>query len=184
MSELNRRLIKESKPEGFSMIQIGRTRCGKTTFIKKHIKNICENDIYRDILILDPNCEFKEFLAEGESPIRKWEDFKPRLQNLTNTLIVIEEATIALDPRKKEGEVVDLLIKKRHDNNIIILNFHSWRSVPFYIFEFSDYVTIFKTLDSDKSQKNKCDIPKVVKAYNEVANSPNNYKFKTIDLYN
>lgn len=172
----------KKKPEGFVILQIGRPRTGKTTETKKHLQIISEKDPYRTIHILDPNLEFTEFLEEGEKPIRKWSLFEPTIRDVENTITVIEEATICLDPRKKEGTVLEMIIKKRHDNNIMILNFHSWRTVPHYIIDFCDFITIFKTQDSDRAIKDRCDWDTVFKAFKRVQNNPSRFYKETIDL--
>lgn len=172
---------KTEKPQGFAILSTGRTGTGKTTFIKKLVDKVFINDEFRDILIFDPNHEYGEY-TEGVYH-DDWKEFSGLVSNATNSLIVIEEATISLDPRKKEGVMVDKLVKKRHENNILVFNFHSWGAVPFYIFHLVDFVTIFKTNDTDRVLKNKCDMPKVLEAYDKVQKSENRFSFKTIDLY-
>ena len=96
-----------------------------------------------------------------------------------NTAIVFEEATIFFSNRGRSEEVIDLLVRKRHTNNIIILLFHSIRSVPNYIFELIDYIILFKTNDNEKLIHDKFkDNEQLIEFYNAVNQSDNFFEHK------
>ena len=76
----------------------------------------------------------------------------------------------------------NILVRARHTQNIIQLNFHSWLSVPRNIFNLLDYVIIFKTNDQIQSLKGKYDNPEVMKVFEEARNSKNPFFNKTVSL--
>jgi len=172
---------KNKRPEGFAVVSVGKTGTGKTTEVKKRLRQIYDSDPYRDFLIFDPNHEFGEFTENKFDD--DWKLFAEKIANVSDAVILVEEATICLDNRKKEGVMVDILVKKRHTNTIVFLNFHSWRAIPFYIFDLVNFVTIFKTNDTERIIRNKCDMPLVLQAYENVQKSNDKFKVETVDLY-
>ena len=77
----------------------------------------------------------------------------------------------------------DKLVRKRHQHNIIMLNFHSWGMVPKDIVSMCDIVIVRKTNDSLKKVEERCDDVKLLKAFEKVKNSDDNYKSITVNLY-
>lgn len=164
-----------------AIIQIGRTKTGKTTETKKLLETILSKSEL-DLVVFDPNGEFVEETGKYDFPV--WAKFeKETLEPAINSLIVIEEATISLDPKKRSGTMITKLVAKRHQNNTFILNFHSWRSVPAYIFDFVDYVVIRKTNDTLIKVKQKCDIEKVLESVERVQKHENQFYSEKVDLY-
>lgn len=121
-----------------AIIVIGRTKSGKTTTVKNLLKKISgEKFIY------DVNNEYNtgtEFISMV--------DFLNEATLKTCTTIVFEEATIFFSNRGDERKLKELLVRKRHTKNVIILCFHSLRSVPTYIFDLADYYILHKTNDN------------------------------------
>lgn len=128
---------------GKCLIQTGKPGAGKTTFTKKRIEKW-----KGDKLIFDPN---KEYGVEYMSMPNFLEEAKTR----KNTLIVFEEATIFFKAQGVNPDIVELLVKRRHDNNFYILNFHALAQVPLYILAFADYFNVFKTIDQQGQVERK-----------------------------
>jgi len=167
--------------EAFGSIQVGRTRTGKTTFTKKIVKNIFENDMNREIYIHDINAEYNDYYTEKF--ISDIQMFMLKIKDVENSFILIEEASIFFQNRETNKELKEMLVRKRHTNNIIYLNFHSFAMIPTYIYHLIDYVTVFKTNDNSKQVGRKFEHEKLLKTIDLVNNDKDNFKFKTISLY-
>ena len=148
---------------------IGHTGRGKSTKVKEILAGL-----YCDKLIYDVNNEHNT-----GKPLPGIGDFLTLAKKKVNTAIVFEEATIFFSNRGRSEEVIDLLVRKRHTNNIIILLFHSIRSVPNYIFELIDYIILFKTNDNEKLIHDKFkDNEQLIEFYNAVNQSDNFFEHK------
>ncbi len=166
--------------EAFANISVGRTRTGKTTYTKKILSEVYENDPNREIYIYDVNKEHGEFYPE---PFVPFDIFMKKIKNVKNSFIVIEEASIFFESKGVDKELKELLVKKRHDNNIIYLNFHSFGMIPNYVFHLIDYVTVFKTNDSYTKVKGKFDNERLLKTFTIFNKSEDNFFKRTISLY-
>lgn len=162
---------------GMASICVGRRKTGKTTLSKKWLKLRPKN---MNVVIYDINQEYKEFYNE---PFKDFRTFLASIVDLKNTYILIEEATIFFDTRSNFEEMKNLLVRARHTNNIIQLNFHSFKSIPKGIYNLLDYVTVLKTNDSEKDVKERFDNQNIISAWNEAIKSSNDYFYKTISLY-
>jgi len=160
-----------------AILQIGRTKTGKTTNSKKMIEKL---DKSMKKHIYDVNNEYSEFYQE---PFIPYSDFMNKIKDVKNSFILFEEATIFFSTRGTYKELEEFLVRKRHTNNYIVLNFHSFASIPKPIFNLVDYVVIFKTNDTLKNVKDKFDQEKLIKAFEEVRKSENNYFNKSVSLY-
>lgn len=160
-----------------SLINVGRTKTGKTTVSKKLLDKVFDK---MPVFIYDVNNEYREYYDKDFLP---FDEFCGSIKDVKNSFILIEEATIFLTVRETNKILVDMLVRKRHTNNFIVLNFHSFSKVPKYIFDLIDFVTVFKTNDSLKTVKDKTDFEKILKAFEYVKASENNFINKTISLY-
>ena len=169
------------RKDGFASIQVGKTGTGKTHFVSNILENVYQNDENRDILVYDINNEHKKYYP---FPFQSDLDiFMNEIENVKNSFIFIEEASIFFQTHGVDKKLKSLLVRKRHDNNIIYLNFHSFGMIPTYIFHLINYITVFKTNDSLKSVKSKFDNEKLLKAFEFVNNSKEKYERKTVSLY-
>lgn len=159
----------ETIREGFAILQIGRTKSGKTFNSKKLISETPRN---KSVYVYDINREYTDIYPAEFVP---FEQFMNRLHEIkpVNSVILIEEATIFFSVRSTNKILTDLLVRKRHTGNIIILNFHSFGQVPKYVFDLVDYVVIFKTNDRLQTVKDRTDYDNVITAFTEINNSPN-----------
>lgn len=63
--------------------------------------------------------------------------------------IVFEEATLFFDPtRGRSEELREMLVRRRHTGNALVLLFHALADVPLYVLRMLDVLVLFKTQDS------------------------------------
>lgn len=165
---------------GIVIVCVGKQGVGKSTKIREILKGVKQSDPNREMFIYDPNYEFQDYYPyERAEPFTQFLDL---IENKKESLIFVEEATMFLDPRKKEGVIVDKMVKIRHEKNILIMNFHSFSSIPTYIFDMTHYLFVFKTNDSFRKVKNKCDFPTVLEAFEKSYQSENRYHCEIVEL--
>jgi hypothetical protein len=75
------------------------------------------------------------------------------------------------------------MVRKRHTFNTIILVFHSMRSVPRYIYELANYITIFKTNDSSEMTARELKDDRLEGIMNEVKDNKDMHFYKTLKIY-
>lgn len=166
---------------GIVIICIGKKGTGKSTTIREVLRGVKTVNPEKEFYICDPNREFLEFDSSFDPDIdNAFNIYIDTIKHAKRSVIFVEEATIFLDPRKREGILVDKMVKARHDENIIIMNFHSWRSVPLYIFDMIDYLYLHKTNDTESKVKNKCDIPFVMDSFRNVNNKNKSKYYKEL----
>jgi hypothetical protein len=149
----------------------GNTGTRKTTLIKKFISKLNQNEI----LIYDINKEY------GREVLPPFYEFLQAIKHARNKIIIIEDATIFLKKRGYEAEIEEALVLRRHQNNYIILVFHSLKKIPTYIFELMNILTLFHTEDKQKDIES-LDNSKILNLYSEVKENPEMYFNKTIIL--
>jgi hypothetical protein len=164
---------------GIASIAIGKRGCGKTTYSKALLESRPRK---MPVLIYDVNGEYPEYCPAGA------EDFQVFLsriadENVKHTYILIEEATIFFSTHSRFEEMMYVLVLARHSHNIIQLNFHSFGSVPKNIYTLLDYVTVFKTNDSEKSVLDRFDQPQVLQAFYAARASKDVHFYQTVKLY-
>lgn len=159
---------------GLANICVGRRKTGKTTFAKKLL-----DESQQPIVVYDVNNEYKDYYNKK---LVDFDVFLDEIVTLRHHYILMEEATIFFDTASKQKEMKNLLVRARHTGNIIHLNFHSFSSVPRSIYTLLDYVTVFKTNDSEEALK-RFDSPILTQTYLKVRADPNEYAHETISLY-
>lgn len=125
--------------KGFVHIVCGGTGSGKTFYIKSLISG------KSNVLIYDVNNEYKT-----NTPLLSISDFLLKATNSRNKIIIFEEATIYFNHKNNSIKLTEFLVRKRHFENYNILVFHSLRSIPIHILDFTDYITLFNTSDNPK----------------------------------
>jgi ABC-type multidrug transport system ATPase subunit len=160
-----------------SIIIVGATGTGKTTYVKSLIQKVPNK---KALFIYDVNNEYQEFFPYKLLGI---EDFMEKTQFISNGVFVLEEATIYLNNRSCNSYLQELLVRKRHTNNTIILVFHSMRSVPRYIFELSNYLTVFRTNDAPDLTARELKDARIEVLMTDVAKSKKQFFSKTLKIY-
>lgn len=160
---------------GVAFISVGRRKTGKTTFSKMMLEKSDKPKI-----IYDVNQEYTDIYDE---PFEDFETFMDRVVELKNHYILFEEATIFFDTRANYFQMKNLLVRARHTNNTIQLNFHSFKSVPKNIYNLLDYVAVFKTNDTEKDIKEKFDHEGVLKGCDYCRNSEDPFVKRIVSLY-
>lgn len=161
---------------GLAYICVGRRRTGKTT-LSKQLLSQREEGI--PCMVYDINNEYKE---EYPQPFLDFEQFLEKIKEVKGHYILIEEATIFFNGQQVAKDMTNVLVRARHTQNIIQLNFHSFASVPRDIYSLLDYVVVFKTNDSEKLLE-RFDNDELKEAFLEVRKSKNEFINKTVDLY-
>lgn len=141
---------------------IGHTGRGKSKAIKDFIKDLkCPKYVY------DINKEYENILM----PSLDIDEFTEKVQNKKNSIIIFEEATIFFSNKGRNKLIINLLVRKRHTKNIIILVFHSLRTVPINILELIDYIHLFATNDNPKLIEEKfSQYPAIINQYFDIKN--------------
>lgn len=145
-----------------AILLIGMTGEGKSTYLKKLIKTSG-----RPLLIYDVNNEHGT-----NKPLPSFEQFLMTATKVKNHLIAFEEATIFFSSKSSNNEMRELLIRKRHTNNLLVLLFHSIRSVPIDIFDFINYYVLFKTNDREAYISQKYRDAQILDDFNTLKNRP------------
>jgi len=147
---------------GIRHIVVGFSGCGKTTFTKELLKAKPKN---MPLVVYDIN---REYTKEYPKPFIGFSEFLDNVSEMENSYMIFEEATIFFDSHRTEDDMKDLLVRARHTGNYIQLNFHSFSSIPKYIKNLVDYMTIFNTGDSEKDVTDKFGKGKIYDAFLEV----------------
>ncbi len=158
-------------------IVVGATGTGKTTYVKDNLSKVPNKD---SIIVYDVNNEYSEFYDY------EFIDYKTFLKNLTtvkNSVVVLEESTIFLGVRGDIEDIRNILVRKRHTKNYIFLCFHSLRSVPRYIYDMADYITVFKTNDTEKRVSQTFEDDRLTDIVRECKESDNKHIYKFLQIY-
>jgi ABC-type Mn2+/Zn2+ transport system ATPase subunit len=126
---------------GQSLIVVGTNGTGKTTWVKERIKKVNPDAL----LIYDVNNEYTEFYPH---PFEKFPIFMQKTVKVNNAVLVFEEATIFFKNKSSNDELRELLVRRRHTYNTLILVFHSIRAIPRDVMDMSNYMIVKKTIDS------------------------------------
>jgi ABC-type oligopeptide transport system ATPase subunit len=156
---------------GIRHLVVGFSGCGKTTYTKELLKRKPKN---MPLVIYDINQEYQK---EYPEPFIDFEQFLQNVVELRNTYMIFEEATIFFDSHNTADEMKDLLVRARHTGNIIQLNFHSFSSIPKYIKNLIDYITIFNTGDTEKDVTDKFGKGKIYEGFLEVRSHKQDKEF-------
>ena len=157
-----------------AIINVGGTGSGKTTNTKSILSTLNRMPKF----IYDVNNEYNT----GQ-PLVNFETFLAQANNKKCTVIVFEEATIFFSHSSAGKDIKELLVRKRHSKNIIVLNFHSLRQVPLFILDFTDFIYLFNTKDNPANIEAKFkDYPEIYSAFLSVKAEKIPYNKKLIDL--
>lgn len=155
-----------SQKIGLCIVIVGFTGTGKS-FLAKQImsrKNISN----RPKLIFDINSEW----AGNGTCISDIEEMIKQSEQAKNSCLVFDEATIFFRHGKQTERILKILVQKRHNENVIIFNFHSLRAVPLFILDFVNILYLKHTNDNfSLIEKKFSDFPEIWEGFTEVLNN-------------
>lgn len=153
---------------GIITLVIGQRRVGKTTKIKELISKFNTDKYIYDVR--------NEYYSGGF--LMTIDDFIDMVKDVTNSVIVFEEATIFFRGRANKN-MIDILTGASHNRNAIFLVFHSFRAIPVDILELVDYIVYSKTKDRQTLIYDKYkDDPFMLNIFDDSLKL-NKYEFKT-----
>lgn len=162
---------------GKVVICCGGTGRGKTSFVKKSLSKLPGSIKF---FIYDVNQEYKIYYNK---PLVYMVDFFQLIRPVKNSCIVFEEATIFFNHSKLSDVLLHKLVCKRHDNNIIFLNFHSLRKVPVNILDLCNDLILFKTNDSLQFVESKYKShPEIFNAFLNVNKNQNDFYYEIVKI--
>lgn len=153
----------QSNYEAKTYVIVGGTGTGKSTFAKRIIES--EKKQGKKAYIFDVNNEYK-----GEDIEINFDKFLDECCKRKNSVFLIEEATVFVSNRQWDKRILEILVKKRHANNSIILLYHSLRAVPVNIADLANFFCIKKTNDNPQIIQTK------FKGYDEITSALENSK--------
>jgi hypothetical protein len=156
-----------------AIIIVGNTGRGKTSAAMDTLYKAIEEN--REIFVYDPNADFLEFY---QKPFTDEETFLKSVKNKKNSFILFEEATIFFSNKGNDRNLRSLLVRKRHQNNTIVLLFHSLRSIPIYVFELTNYLVLYKTADNENLILKKFEgFPEITESFLKLKKIPDDNKY-------
>lgn len=155
---------------GKAIVIVGMTGAGKSSYIKQLLTRVDESRL----LVYDVQREYFP-----DEPLPDLDTFANTVKESTDSVAVFEEATIFYNNRGSNKIMREILVSKRHKNNIIILAFHSIRAIPYYIADLINYVVVFKTNDTRDLVSTR--FPFLLEAFDRIQTAPQ-YSFEIVRL--
>lgn len=149
---------------GKAFIIVGAPGMGKTTFVKNILKRVHPGTIW----LYDVNNEYTEIINQ---PLLDFDVFCKEAMKKRESILVFEEATIFLSNKGSNNELKNILVRKRHTHNTILLVFHSLRYVPKYLLDLCNYMALYKTNDPEEKAI-ELGNENILNAYREIKSAP------------
>jgi hypothetical protein len=136
-------------------IVAGQTGAGKSYFIKNSLIPEMVLRQYK-LFIFDINKEYLNLCQNQDTDSYKnlysnfvgIDNFLMTVKHQINSCIIFEEATAFFSNKGINSKtLLDLQVRKRHTNNVLVFVFHSLRQIPVEIFDFCNYLILHKTND-------------------------------------
>jgi len=159
-----------------AILVVGKTGSGKTTLVKSLLKKANKKSLF----LYDVNNEYKEFVTEAVE--LDFDIFAERAKNLTNAVILFEEATIFLSNKGSNFNLKNILVRKRHTKNTVILVFHSFRTIPRYVFDLCNFIAVKKTSDNIDFIDSRFEHDKLSVTCREIFSSKDKFAQKIITI--
>lgn len=156
---------------------IGAKGHGKSTQVKKLI-----HALKLPAYVYDVNAEYSN-VPGVTSLFPSIDDFLKFAGNQRNCVIVFEEATIFFSNRGRSEQLINILVRARHNRVFPILCFHSLRAVPEYILELTEFIFLKRTADNPQTVIKKFgNYPEILSAFTEVQYHSQNDKYFTEEI--
>lgn len=164
---------------GKCIIVAGKTGSGKSFWVKESLLSPWLA-VGGNAFVYDINNEH----GFPEPPLP--EDFVLQVESARKSLIFFEEATIFFSHKQGDSrELRNLLVRKRHRQNVIVFVFHSIRKIPAYVLDFCDIFVLKKTNDTPSFVEKKLKgYDNLLYAYDEVRKDGDKYCTRIIDMLN
>ncbi len=142
---------------------VGDRNTGKTTDARAIIEGFNDEAIF----IHDVSCQFGR-------PYQTLDEFNNSIARIKNAIILYEEATVFIN-HAKSIKIAEFLVKSRHDHNTIIFIFHSFRSIPRYIYDMANIIFVHKTKDTFSFIYERFEDEDLCTVFERVKNNPDRY---------
>lgn len=164
------------------IIIVGASGSGKSTLLKTLIRKTHP----KRVKPYDVNGEYYKCAKCIEQQIKNCvhttlpdiEDFLDDMLEIRESVIIFEEATLFFGERSDNKKIKSILVRARHNHNMVFLVFHSIGDIPPKIYSLIDYVVVFNTNDERHKVEEKH--PKLLSAYDAVNGKP--HKFKIVKI--
>lgn len=163
------------KFRGKVFIVVGARGNGKSHFVKKCTQHVHESRFR----VYDVQGEYYD---DDDEPLPDMDEFLSEVIHLRESVIVFEEATVFFSNKGCDKKIRKLLVSARHDKNTVFLLFHSIRSIPLELYELTDYVVIFNTLDIEDIVEKKHSL--LYKQWKKVRGIPRKFEIVKINASN
>ena len=163
------------KIRGKVIIVVGARGNGKSHFTKKHTRHVHETRFH----VYDVQ---GEYYADDNEPLPDMDSFLSDMLLQRESTMVFEEATVFFSNKGCNAKIKHLCVSARHDHNTIYLLFHSIRAIPIELYELTDYVVIFNTLDIEEIVKKKHSF--LYKSWLKVRGVPRKYEIVKLNPSN
>lgn len=130
-----------------SIVIIGVMGAGKTTYTKTLLKKIPKEKI----ICYDIYGEYKDTSISFSADKYSIEQFSQVVSTVKNKVILYEDATLFFNNRssgKSLQKLISMFVKCRHNNNFLILLYHSIHTIPLNVFSLVQYICLLKTKDN------------------------------------
>lgn len=164
---------------GKNIAIIGATGTGKTTDAIE-IGNSCD---FENRLVFDINKEYVDI--EGyQSVYEKRPDFIKRALEMRNSLIIFDESAIFFRHGKSSDDIIELMLRRRHLNNVCIFNFHALGQIPLFIVHYIDEMILHHTNDNKNGVNRFEGREEIEEAFNELFEMRNGQKLDALEKSN
>lgn len=126
-----------------AIVLVGEQGRGKSTEAMNIIRNFANKDLY----VYDINGDYGKFKNNKIKGLPSMEVFLEIAQQVKNSVIVYEEATIFFGNKGRSESIVNQLVRNFHTKNVIVFLFHSVRSIPVEIMDFVQFIKFYHTND-------------------------------------